>query len=96
MIKEVKVHREWKVYYYIAGGEIEIAIDGNFPAIEDELLSKGNDALSKILTAEQIEAIRKRNDKSKLWSDSAKDAKARQNMTIAFAKYQLESSKEDW
>ena len=36
MIKEELKHRKWKVYYYIAGGKIEIAIDGDFPAIEGE------------------------------------------------------------
>ena len=36
MIKEVEEHQSWKVYHYIAGGEIEIAIDSLFPAIEDK------------------------------------------------------------
>ena len=64
MIKEVKEHDRWKVYYYIAGGEIEIAIDGWFPAIEGKLLGE-NDALSKILSPEEIEVIKKRNDLEK-------------------------------
>ena len=80
--------QSWKVYYYIAGGEIEIAIDGSFPAIEGEQLGE-NDALSKILTAEQIEVIKKMNDIEKLWGNSEEKIKARKNMTIAFARYQL-------
>ena len=45
--------------------------------------------MSKILTAEQIEVIKKRNDLSKLWGDGEENKEARKNMTIAFAKYQL-------